>query len=698
MAWTASITPNVAGYYIFRSTASGGPYTKVNSSPVIGTTWADIDVVGGQTYYYVATAVDGSNVESVYSNEATAVIPSSPPPPSACDLNSDGSVSIVDVQRATSQALGVAPCTADLNRSGFCDVGDVQRVINAALGGACVVGMGSPPAPPTGLTATPAAAAVNLSWTASTSANVIGYVVYRNNAYIADVGTAVSYVDTTVAPGNAYSYVVAAYNSAGDISPVSQLAQQLLGTYTVNYRWNTGGCSFSDPNPYHCAGSPGPIYVTAAPGKYKAVVTRLGPNPNGLARMWDGDSSNGTVYELPQGANVSFDHTFGQIVLYYWDWVPEDNPPDVWTEVQLYTTFEVFTPPVSKLDTNPLFLDFGNVLVGQQSAPRPVVLSNPGSTPIPITSILANKPEFPIAHACPATLNPGVNCTIQVSFKPGAAGVSSGLLNITSSLGVTAVQLTGNGTIVKLATVTPNPLVFPNLRPGQTSQPFPVVVTNTGNASLSIASLAVSNPAFKIVSGGAATLTPGATYQISLTYTAGGAVEQETGQLTINYTGNDPAPSMVTLSGICLIDTDGDGLPDKWEREGVTINGEFLDLPALGAKENYPDIFVFADYMEDTATGHSHKPGLAALDSVIAAFKQELRNPKDAFCLSGQPCTGIALHVEVPSSGVPLAAVLGSWTGDVYNWSAFDMIRNGAAGQAARLSSARASVYHYCLF
>ena len=126
-------------------------------------------------------------------------------------------------------------------------------------------------------------------------------------------------------------------------------AQQLLGTYTVNYRWNTGGCSFSDTNPYHCAGSPGPIYVTSAPGKYKAVVTRLGPNPNGLARMWDGDSSKGTVYELPQGANVSFDHTFGQIVLYYWDWAPEDNPTDVWTEVQLYRVGSLAPPTISSL-------------------------------------------------------------------------------------------------------------------------------------------------------------------------------------------------------------------------------------------------------------------------------------------------------------------------------------------------------------
>ena len=32
-------------------------------------------VQSGQTYYYVVTAVDSSNVESTYSNQASATIP-----------------------------------------------------------------------------------------------------------------------------------------------------------------------------------------------------------------------------------------------------------------------------------------------------------------------------------------------------------------------------------------------------------------------------------------------------------------------------------------------------------------------------------------------------------------------------------------------------------------------------------------------
>ena len=54
---------------------TSGPYTKLTSSLVAGTTFTDLGVQAGQTYYYVTTAVDYSNNESTYSNQAKAVIP-----------------------------------------------------------------------------------------------------------------------------------------------------------------------------------------------------------------------------------------------------------------------------------------------------------------------------------------------------------------------------------------------------------------------------------------------------------------------------------------------------------------------------------------------------------------------------------------------------------------------------------------------
>lgn len=74
LSWGAS-TSTVVGYNIYRGNQSGGPYTKLNSSVVPGTTYTDSTVQSGQMYFYVATALDSNNVESVFSNEASAVIP-----------------------------------------------------------------------------------------------------------------------------------------------------------------------------------------------------------------------------------------------------------------------------------------------------------------------------------------------------------------------------------------------------------------------------------------------------------------------------------------------------------------------------------------------------------------------------------------------------------------------------------------------
>lgn len=73
--WTASTSPNIAGYNVYRSTISGSQYTKINSSLAATTSYSDATVQAGLTYYYVTTAVDTGGNESTYSNQATAVIP-----------------------------------------------------------------------------------------------------------------------------------------------------------------------------------------------------------------------------------------------------------------------------------------------------------------------------------------------------------------------------------------------------------------------------------------------------------------------------------------------------------------------------------------------------------------------------------------------------------------------------------------------
>lgn len=74
LAWVASTTPDVA-YSVYRSETAGGPYSLIKAG-VKTLSFFDPNVVAGQTYYYTVTAVDASGNASVYSNEATATIPS----------------------------------------------------------------------------------------------------------------------------------------------------------------------------------------------------------------------------------------------------------------------------------------------------------------------------------------------------------------------------------------------------------------------------------------------------------------------------------------------------------------------------------------------------------------------------------------------------------------------------------------------
>ncbi len=75
LTWAASTSANIAGYNIYRGTTSGGPYAKLNSSLITGLSYVDTTVLAGQTYYYVGTAVDGTNAESAYSNQTQATVP-----------------------------------------------------------------------------------------------------------------------------------------------------------------------------------------------------------------------------------------------------------------------------------------------------------------------------------------------------------------------------------------------------------------------------------------------------------------------------------------------------------------------------------------------------------------------------------------------------------------------------------------------
>lgn len=170
-----------------------------------------------------------------------------------------------------------------------------------------------------------------------------------------------------------------------------------------------------------------------------------------------------------------------------------------------------------------------------------------------------------------------------------------------------------------------------------------------------------------------------------------------------------PAGSCATGGGV---DSDGDGLLDEWETNGITIDPDgdgplppqFIDLPAMGADKDKPDIFIHIDWMQDA--NHSHALASAAIKKVVDAFA-------NSPYVSPAGSVGINLHVDQgPNSvldfntGATWGALLsragalthiddlGTTSGAMYNWSAFQTIKDKPGGFT---ETGRTPIFHYVI-
>lgn len=104
------------------------------------------------------------------------------------------------------------------------------------------------PSVPTGLAASVVSSSeINLSWSASTDAvGVIGYTIFRNGMFVA-TSTALAFQDTGLNAGINYSYTVAAYDAAGNMSSQSVAVSAVTsggGIIAVNHPPDVSGTSF----------------------------------------------------------------------------------------------------------------------------------------------------------------------------------------------------------------------------------------------------------------------------------------------------------------------------------------------------------------------------------------------------------------------------------------------------------------------
>jgi hypothetical protein len=141
-------------------------------------------------------------------------------------------------------------------------------------------------------------------------------------------------------------------------------------------------------------------------------------------------------------------------------------------------------------------LTFASQAVGATPATQTVTLSNTGTAALSISAVAitgVNPTSFSQSNACAKSLNPGANCTITVAFVPPAPGSKSAALSVTDNAAGSphSIPLSGLGTGA-VAALTPASLAFGNQAVDVTSTPQTITLSNNGNTTLAISSIALT--------------------------------------------------------------------------------------------------------------------------------------------------------------------------------------------------------------
>jgi hypothetical protein len=108
-------------------------------------------------------------------------------------------------------------------------------------------------------------------------------------------------------------------------------------------------------------------------------------------------------------------------------------------------------------DLDDLSIDFGSVVVGDTSSIETVTVTNDGTLPLLIGSVVAPSAPFIMSDSCSnGSLGPGNDCTVDLQFIPATEGSFSGTLSIPSNdpdTPLAVVSVSGIGTAVPVPVI-----------------------------------------------------------------------------------------------------------------------------------------------------------------------------------------------------------------------------------------------------
>jgi hypothetical protein len=195
---------------------------------------------------------------------------------------------------------------------------------------------------------------------------------------------------------------------------------------------------------------------------------------------------------------------------------------------------------------SPTSLSFGSQLVGTVSTPQTVTLTNYGRSPLHIFGI-SIRGQFAQTNSCGTRVPPVGSCTISVTFAPLRLGGLAGTLNISYSAFGSPQEVSLNGIgAAPAVNLNPAALTFGDQPVGTTSAPQYVTMTNAGDATLTITSIAASGDFAEINTCGT-TLLSGQDCTLIVTFTPT-QTGTRTGAITITDNALD-SPQSVPLTG-----------------------------------------------------------------------------------------------------------------------------------------------------
>ncbi|WP_263416512.1 choice-of-anchor D domain-containing protein [Terriglobus albidus] len=199
---------------------------------------------------------------------------------------------------------------------------------------------------------------------------------------------------------------------------------------------------------------------------------------------------------------------------------------------------------------------FPATLVGSTSQPLTATLTNTGNAALTGISF-GIAGDFAQTNNCPASLDAGASCTINVVYAPKIAGAESGVLTVSDSKGSQTISLTGTG-LVPGATLSTADLLFGGRPVNTSSLAQTVIFTNTGTGPVTINSVTTTSN-FADTTNCTGQIAAGASCSINVTFTPA-----STGLLKGTVAISDTAGSqMVTLQG-------------EGTNAGVTMTPSFL--------------------------------------------------------------------------------------------------------------------------